>query len=444
MQSSEEAQGQQPKQKDTGQNPERSTSSTGALVPVAPHSIAEPSHPVTEQSHPVIEQSHPVHEPIATVIEDSAAAPLTPISLRPPSQGLPQIQPPAQSVHQQRPDALPQYNPLVSPSLSYVKEIGGRPRYLGPTSTWSFYRRALSLLEGHSPSPGGLSAPLNTDGTAFRLRWEPKATVDTSDLKGLPPKDYALHLYNNCKFHFGELFGIVDEAPFLVRLEAFYQDGLHVAQTERLWFCSYLLLLAFGKAFLASGHHVFAARAMALIPDPAYMHDAGIAGIELLALVALYFQSIDMRSTCYQYIGQATRLAYIEGIHTHIPDDVVSPEFASRCNTLWWTVYVLDQEMSANSGCPTAWPTGVATLAFPSERWSTLASKALTLRIHLSRLTASLCSSKSKIVTTQTCTSELIVFERFIATTQVFRVISFQTRPRFCNSSPKSLASWIK
>lgn len=155
---------------------------------------------------------------------------------------------------QSRADELPQYNPLVSRNLSYLKEIGGRPRYLGPTSTWYFCRRALSLLAGHIPSPDGSSAPLNTVGTAFRLRWEPKGAVDSSDLEGLPPKDYALHLYSICKFHFGELFGIVDEVEFLAHLEDFYAGGLRVAQTERLWFCSYLLLLEFGKAFLTSEH----------------------------------------------------------------------------------------------------------------------------------------------------------------------------------------------
>ena len=386
----QEAEGQQP-QKEAEQGTEASASSSETREPLAPSAIAEPS--LSNAEHP---QS--ISEPIAGIIDDSttgaAAAPLTPISLRPASQGQPQLQPRTQRVQQAATDVLPQYNPLVSPSLSYVKEVGGRPRYLGPTSTWSFCRRALSLLEGHSPSPGGLSAPLNTDGTAFRLHWEPKVAVDSSDLRGLPPKDYALHLFNTCRFHFGELFGIVDEARFLVLFESFHRDGLRVAQKERLWFCSYLLLMAFGKAFLASSHHPFASRAMALLPDPAYMHDAGLPGIELLALVALYFQSIDMRSTSYQYIGQALRLAYLEGIHTHVPDDVVSPEFASRCNLLWWTVYVLDQEISANSGCPNAIPEGAATLALPSERWPTLSAKALTLRIYLSKLNASLCSSK--------------------------------------------------
>ncbi|KAJ4300059.1 hypothetical protein N0V90_005308 [Kalmusia sp. IMI 367209] len=340
LQSVEEPQSQQPPRKDTGEGTEPSASSgdaCGTPAPVAPQPLADQSLSDAAQPQPISHQTL------------SDAEQPQPISLRPASQGQQQQQPqPQQPQPQQQPrradssttDTLPQYNPLVSPDLSYLKEIGGRPRYLGPTSTWSFCRRALSLLEAHSPSSGGLAAPLNTDGTAFRLVWEPKAAVDVSDLKGLPPKDYALHLYNTCKYHFGELFGIVDEASFLVHFEAFHQDGLPVAQQERLWFCSYLLLMAFGKAFLASNHISFSTRAMALLPDPAYMHDAGIPGIELLALVALYFQSIDMRSTCYQYIGQALRLAFLEGIHTHVPDDVINPEFASRCNILWWTVHI--------------------------------------------------------------------------------------------------------
>ena len=278
------------------------------------------------------------------------------------------------------------------------------PGYLGPTSTWSFCRRALSLLEAHTPSSDGSTAPLNLDGTAFRLRWEPKSMVEASDLKNLPAMDYALYLYNTVKFHLGELFGVIDEANFLVQFDRFHANPMETARSQRLWFTEYLLILAYGKAFLASGHWAnglpgteFAERAMALLPDPALIHDESMLGIEVLALVALYFQSIDMRVAAYQYIGQALRLAYVEGIHRQVSDDVISPDFAKRCNNMWWTVYVLDQEFSALMGVPPAVPEGAVTVSLPSDRSSSLPAKALTLRIRLSRLIAIMCSSKSKI-----------------------------------------------
>ena len=161
------------------------------------------------------------------------------------------------------------------------------------------------------------------------------------DVQDLPPSDFALHLYHTAKFHLGELFGAVDEVQFHAKLEHFQQQPLETAQAERSWFTTYLLLLAFGKAFLATRRgstdlpgSQYAARAMSLLPDPAQMHDSSIPSIETLILVALYFQSIDMRSSAYQYIGQALRLCFIEGIHQHIPDDIVNPQFSNRCNSL--------------------------------------------------------------------------------------------------------------
>ncbi|KAI5920642.1 hypothetical protein F4810DRAFT_681999 [Camillea tinctor] len=291
------------------------------------------------------------------------------------------------------------HNPLVR-SLGYVRDATGRPRFLGPTSTWSFCRRALLLLEAHTPSSDGSTAPLNLDGTAFRMRWYPKSTVEDSDLKNLPAMDYALYLYNTAKFHLAELFSIVDEPFFLEQFEAFHKNPRETAQTHKLWFIEYLLFIAYGQVFLGSGPWIsappgsnLAARALSLLPDPAHMHEEQMLGIEVLALVALYLQSIDMRASAYQYIGQALRLAYIEGINCQVPDDVVNPEFAMRCNNVWWTVYVLDQEFTALMGAPPSVPESSGTVCLPIERSSSLPAKALTLRVRLSRLIASMCNT---------------------------------------------------
>jgi hypothetical protein len=181
--------------------------------------------------------------------------------------------------------------------------------FLGPTSTWAFCRRALFVLGTHSPGSIGNSAGVNCDGTAFRLRWETKPSVEHSDLSNLPAADYARYLYDSVKFRLGELFAIVDEAHFMSQFERFQRDQWQIACTQRLWFVEYLLILAYGKALLSHPDRSpvpgsdFAARAMALLPDAAQLHEEGAPAIEVLALVALYFQSIDMRVTAYQYVS---------------------------------------------------------------------------------------------------------------------------------------------
>lgn len=185
--------------------------------------------------------------------------------------------------------------------------------YLGPTSTWSFCRRALAVLEANSPSSDGSQAPLNLDGAVFRLRWEPKPLIDQNDLRNLPAADYAYYLFNTVKFHLAELSSAIHEKSFMHQFELFQSNPLDTACNNRLWFVQYLFVIAFGKAFLAPAGQgsatgapagsEYAARAMALFPDVSQVHDASLLGIEVITLVALYFQSIDQRTVSFQYVS---------------------------------------------------------------------------------------------------------------------------------------------
>lgn len=224
------------------------------------------------------------------------------------------------------------YNPLVArdvayvsgsddrrlcmlPSTSVIRLIAypGRPTvFLGHTSTWSFCRRVFKLLEDDVSYPTTHRAPLNLDGTAFRLRWQPKTEVDSNDLVRLPPVDHALLLYNTVKFRLGELFGIVDEKNFLIIFDEFHKNPLKTAQTHLLWFIKYLMVIAFGKALISYPNQTtaspsgsdLATRALSLLPDVAFLQDErpALLAIEVCALIALYFQSVDMRSPAYQYV----------------------------------------------------------------------------------------------------------------------------------------------
>ena len=159
---------------------------------------------------------------------------------------------------------------------------------------------------------------MNLDGAAFRLQWRTKEVVEAGDLLGLPPTDHALLLYNNVRFRLCDLSSIVDETAFLQRFDEFQQQPLSTAQTHRLWFVEYLMVLAFGKAFTSSPRQTnttppgadFAVRALALLPNVAFMQDErpALLAIEVLSLIALYFQSIDMRSPAYQFVCTTAHL----------------------------------------------------------------------------------------------------------------------------------------
>lgn len=118
--------------------------------------------------------------------------------------------------------------------------------------------------------------PLNLDGTPFRLARSLKPTVEIQDVQNLPSNDYATYLYNTVQYRLGDLLGIIDEGHFMAHLKLFKEDPYQTAKTHRLWFVEFLLVLAFGKAFLnhpgsstASGPpgSEHAAHVMSLMPD---------------------------------------------------------------------------------------------------------------------------------------------------------------------------------
>ncbi|KAK1724811.1 fungal-specific transcription factor domain-containing protein [Colletotrichum acutatum] len=284
-------------------------------------------------------------------------------------------------------------NPLVDNDYTFAK-VGERYWYMGPTSSWSFCRRVLALLGKRLPEAAPDPWHLPHEG-AFRMQWTPLGATETPDVSNLPPLDYALFLFNTVKFYLGAVFYVIDEPSFLKNLHELYEDPAGKASSARLWYAQYLLVLAFGKAFVVnSTSHTappgvqYAARAMSLLPDLSGLNPDTIPAIQALALAALYFQCLDMRLAAYQHIGQALRIGIVEGIYRHMPEEVVGIEYSRRCNIVFWVVYTLDREFSALMGAPTSIRDEDITVKLPSQMNNSLDALNMTLHVRLSRLMA--------------------------------------------------------
>ncbi|OQD90523.1 hypothetical protein PENANT_c001G02884 [Penicillium antarcticum] len=268
-------------------------------------------------------------------------------------------------------------NPLVDRDPSFAQTPDGR-----------FWRNV--------PESNFQSDPFHIDGTAFRLRWRPFPPDDVPDVTNLPPLDYALFLFNTVKFYFGFLSFMIDEPAYLRELHEFYKDPAAKATSSRPWYCQYLLVLAFGKAFLTQKNssgappgHQYASRAMSLLPDlSGGIDDDPLSCIQALSLGAVYLQSIDMRRAAFQHIGQALRGCIIEGIHRHVPEEICGPELSQRCRTIFWVVYMLDREFSALIGAPSSIRDEDITVRLPAEMDDSVEHINLTLHVRLSRLMA--------------------------------------------------------
>ncbi|KNA95952.1 hypothetical protein FOXG_01324 [Fusarium oxysporum f. sp. lycopersici 4287] len=229
--------------------------------------------------------------------------------------------------------------------------------WLAPWSTWSFTLR-LMLMLGDKLQPGGLNIPPQLiEEDVYKLSW---TQLEKADVCGLPSLDYAIYLFHTFKFHLGQTYRLFDEVEFVNQIRDFYSDAQSKAEENRLWYVKFLLILAFGTAFLSSqplpskeppGAKFFV-RAMGLMPDHTALWKDSLFAIEVLAMVGLYLYSIDERESAHVYLGQAIRIAQLEGLHTQLPDNELGSETVTSCRDLWWTLYIMDRHFSSSLGLP--------------------------------------------------------------------------------------------
>lgn len=151
--------------------------------------------------------------------------------------------------------------------------------------------------------------PFNTDGQACRMEWQPLPRGEAPDVSDLPPLDYSLFLFHASKYYFGIMNYLIDEKSYLQNLHELYQNPAAKASTSRLWYAQHLLVLAFGKAFVSRkssrgkpAGHIYAVRAMTLLPSQAEMGPDPLLSVQVLILAAVYLQSVDMRVSAFQYV----------------------------------------------------------------------------------------------------------------------------------------------
>ncbi|KAH7150352.1 fungal-specific transcription factor domain-containing protein [Dactylonectria estremocensis] len=217
------------------------------------------------------------------------------------------------------------------------------------------------VIRDHLKAPGLPGVAINEESRAYDLDWGSQPFDKAANFQKLPSIDHAIYLMESLKFHVGQLFHLFDEKIFIRQIGEFYVDPAQYAGKNRIWYVQFLVVLALAKAVGTSpvkgsktlpGSELFT-RAMSLMPDSSYLFNDALTAIEALCIIALYLQSADMRNSAYIYIGQATRMSLVFGLHRERPTDGVwSPETAIRCQKVWWTVYILEQSFSSTIGVP--------------------------------------------------------------------------------------------
>ncbi|KAJ6044107.1 hypothetical protein N7499_006611 [Penicillium canescens] len=249
-------------------------------------------------------------------------------------------------------------NPLSSGPPAFMAAANGRTFYLGTSSNWSFTRRILSLAHHHAYQEALSPEALLFDEMTYELPWDGLRTTPGPDVPVVPTRDHTMYLINAVKFRCGQLYHLFEEGEFMASLQEFYSGDGHT-MTNSLWYIHFLLILAFGKGFVqpkAQGKKPpgvgYFVKALQLLPDPGALYRDPMVATEILCCIALYSQCIDCRTSAHNYIGQAVRMAMAQGMHTRMPVEDLGHDTVQRCGKIWWTVYILDREMTSLMGLP--------------------------------------------------------------------------------------------
>ena len=90
------------------------------------------------------------------------------------------------------------------------------------------------------------------------------------------------------------------------------------------------------------------------------------------------------------------RIALAEGMHTDMPVAELGEAFVQRCRKIWWTIYILDRQMSSQMGVPQSIRDDEITCQLTHFPESPQRTAALRMQIKLARVYADIARSKSR------------------------------------------------
>jgi hypothetical protein len=89
------------------------------------------------------------------------------------------------------------------------------------------------------------------------------------------------------------------------------------------------------------------------------------------------------------------RIALAEGMHTDMPAAELGEAFVQRCRKIWWSIYILDQQMTSQMGLPQSIRDDEITCQLTHFPGSVQRTAALKMQIRLARIYADMARSKS-------------------------------------------------
>ncbi|KAF2262883.1 aldehyde dehydrogenase [Lojkania enalia] len=154
---------------------------------------------------------------------------------------------------------------------------------------------------------------------------------------------------------------------FLNRVENTYTSSASSASSS--WMCSLYSIFAIGAADMhvdSNQSPMYTASMLALDDKsaidyialakqliPAVYDEAEIDSIRALAILSIALENLCSRVTSYLYMGAAIQMAYSLGMHRDQMPESGSAMEREQHRRIWWTLFILDQEIASRGGSPT-------------------------------------------------------------------------------------------
>jgi proline utilization trans-activator len=88
------------------------------------------------------------------------------------------------------------------------------------------------------------------------------------------------------------------------------------------------------------------------------------------------------------------RVALAQGMHTDMPVENLGEPTVQRCRKIWWTIYILDRQMTSLMGLPQAIQDDDISCQLPTYAGSTQRVAGLQMQIKLARVYAKIARSR--------------------------------------------------
>lgn len=190
---------------------------------------------------------------------------------------------------------------------------------MGTSSNWSFGRRVLIMTHEALTGTALPTDGLLFDGHVYDLKWDGTRKLSAQEGFGpstLPTQDFAIYLINSVKFRCCQLYYLFNEEDFMQQFALYHENPTEYPSISPLWYVHYLIILAFGKAFVVQtsksqippGAELFV-YAMKLMPDLTFFKCDPIEKIHVLCCAALFLQCLNYRPAAHRYVSSCFRAA---------------------------------------------------------------------------------------------------------------------------------------